>query len=130
MRAACLLLMLVALAGCGTPSAPTTPRERLARVETTTPTLESLSIRVELTATVEPLYKVDVCARVNGVVAEFFPADLDIGHCVTAGQPILRLDVPVGICDRRNAPERGIVGAGVGKPSNAPHWVRLACHTT
>jgi HlyD family secretion protein len=94
MRFACLLMMLVALAGCGTSSAPTTPRERLARVETTTPTLESLSIRVELTATVEPLYKVDVCARVNGVVAEFFPADLDIGHRVAAGQPILRLDVP------------------------------------
>jgi RND family efflux transporter MFP subunit len=94
MRSVSLLLMLVALAGCGSPSAPTAPRERLARVETTAPAVESLPIRVELTATVEPLYRVDVCARVNGVVAEFFPANLDIGQRVLAGAPVLRLAVP------------------------------------
>jgi RND family efflux transporter MFP subunit len=95
MRSACLFLVLVGIAGCeGAPTASKPTRERLARVEITRPTLETLSIQTELTATVEPLYKVDVCARVNGVVAEFIPANLDIGHRVTAGAPILRLDVP------------------------------------
>ena len=94
MRAGCLTLAVFALAGCGTPPAPTPTRERLARVETTGPAVEALPIRVELTATVEPLYRVDLCARVTGVVAEFYPANLDIGHRVAAGAPLLRLDVP------------------------------------
>lgn len=93
MRGACLLVIFAAV-GCGATASTTPPRERLTRVETTTPTTESLPIRIELTATVEPLYKVDVCSRVTGVVSEFFPANLDIGHRVLAGAPLVRLDVP------------------------------------
>jgi RND family efflux transporter MFP subunit len=88
------LLVLLAIAGCGAPPAQSPPRERLPRVETTAPAVESLPIRVELTATVEPLQRVEVCARVPGVVAEFYPANLDIGQRVAAGAPLVRLDVP------------------------------------
>jgi RND family efflux transporter MFP subunit len=94
------LLILLAVAGCGAPPASSPPRERLPRVETTTPSVESLPIRVELTATVEPLQRVDVCARVPGVVAEFYPAELDIGQRVSAGAPLLRLDVPELLAQR------------------------------
>jgi RND family efflux transporter MFP subunit len=99
MRTACLLALL-AVAGCGAPPAAGPPRERLPRVETTTPTPESLPIRVELTATVEPLQRVDVCARVAGVVGEFYPANLDIGQRVVAGAPLVRLDVPELLAQR------------------------------
>ena len=91
MRTAFLITLIIALivvAGCGGPSTPSgPPRERLPRVETTTPSVESLPVRIELTATVEPLYRIDVCARVTGVVGEFYPPDLDIGQRVIAAAP-------------------------------------------
>lgn len=95
MRNAFLIVLLAAI-GCGAPNAPqeSQSRERLVRVETTTPGVETLPLRVELTATVEPLYRVDVCARVMGTVAEFIPPNLDIGHRVAAGKPLLRVEVP------------------------------------
>lgn len=95
MRTAFLMTLIAIVAGCGGPSEPSgAPRERVARVETTVPTVEALPVRVELAATVEPLHRIDVCARVAGVVGEFCPPNLDIGHRVAAGAPVVRLDVP------------------------------------
>ncbi|HEY2785921.1 MAG TPA: efflux RND transporter periplasmic adaptor subunit [Fimbriiglobus sp.] len=94
MRSTFPILVILLVTGCGSPATSTPPRDRLVRVETTVPTVETFPIRVDLSATVEPLYRVDVCARVTGVVAEFFPANLDVGQRVAAGAPILRLDVP------------------------------------
>jgi len=89
-----LLPLLVFAVGCGGAPEPAPPKERLVRVETTHPVAESLPIRVELTATVEALSKIEVSARVPGVVAEFYPPALDIGQRVSAGAPIVRLAVP------------------------------------
>lgn len=94
MRAACLMVLLAAVMGCAEPKTSSKSRDRLPRVETTTPAAQSLEIEVNLTATVEPLYKIDLCSRVTGIVGEFYPPDLDIGDRVAAGAPMLRLDVP------------------------------------
>src|SRR5689334_19172845 len=89
-------LSLFLLAGCN----PQQPRrhgsnaERLPRAEVVQPApVETLTRRIDLAATVEPIEKVDLCARVPGVVA-FLPEYVDIGYRAQAGEKLVALDVP------------------------------------
>lgn len=87
--------------------------ERLPRLEVVKPKRARLSRSVELAATVEALKRVDLSARVPGVVA-YLPDDMDIGRKVTgpkydpsgkliaAGQVLLRLAVPDLEADRKH----------------------------
>jgi RND family efflux transporter MFP subunit len=88
--------VLCLLAGCD----PQQPRrragnaERLPRAEVVQPSIvETLARRIDLAATVEPMEKVDLCARVPGVVA-FLPEYVDIGYRAKAGEKLVALDVP------------------------------------
>src|SRR5437870_4000497 len=97
------LLVAALAAGCG----HNEPRqhaadERLPRVETVTPAVTVLPVRIELTATVEPFEKAELCARVPGVVAQFFPPDLDIGTEVKAGDKLVELSIPDLVAERKN----------------------------
>ncbi len=90
-----LLVCLLAV-GCD----PKQPRrrwdnsDRLPRAEVVQPTfVEALARRIDLAATVEPMEKVDLCARVPGVVA-FLPEYVDIGYRAQAGEKLVQLDVP------------------------------------
>ncbi|HEY7313855.1 MAG TPA: efflux RND transporter periplasmic adaptor subunit [Gemmataceae bacterium] len=89
------LLPLLAALGCGHGSAklPRQELERLPRLEVTRPVRTNLFRRVELAATVEPMKKVDLCARVPGVVG-YMPDKVDIGLPVRTGEVLARLDVP------------------------------------
>ena len=69
------------------------PDDRLPRLETVQPKRVHLPIRVELLATVEPLERADLCARVPGVVS-VLPLDVDIGRRITKGEELVRLAVP------------------------------------
>ncbi len=94
--ARCLLVAaLVAAAGCSTHArrARHAEGDRFPRLEAVRPVKTDLEVRAELLATVEPLEKADLCARVPGVVADL-PADVDIGRQVRAGEKLLRLAVP------------------------------------
>lgn len=67
--------------------------ERLPRVEVVQPVPKRIARRLETSATVEALKKVDVSARVPGVVIDL--ADrMDIGRSVKKDEVLLRLDVP------------------------------------
>jgi HlyD family secretion protein len=92
---AALALAAAALVGCsegGKRRAGAT--DNVPRVEVVRPNVvESLPRRIELTATVEPMQRADVCARVPGVV-KHLPDDLDIGRTVAAGDRLIELDVP------------------------------------
>jgi HlyD family secretion protein len=68
-------------------------REAPPRVEVVRPTVvESFPRRIELTVTVEPMAKVDLCARVPGVVKDL-PDAIDIGRRVKRGDRLVVLDV-------------------------------------
>jgi RND family efflux transporter MFP subunit len=55
--------------------------------------VDALARRIDLAATVEPMEKVDLCARVPGVVA-FLPEHVDIGYRAQAGEKLVEVDVP------------------------------------
>ncbi len=75
-------------------------KDTLPRVEVVRPTVvESFPRRIELTVTVEPMAKVDLCARVPGVV-KTFPETIDIGRRVKQGETLLVLDVPDLVAQR------------------------------
>jgi RND family efflux transporter MFP subunit len=86
---------LLGVLGCGHGSAkPSRPElERLPRLEVVRPVRTNLFRRVELAATVEPMKKVDLCARVPGIVGHL-PDQVDIGRQVRAGEVLARLEVP------------------------------------
>jgi RND family efflux transporter MFP subunit len=95
---ACLVpaLALISAFGCGAEEGRRRPAdgERLPRAEVVRPAYaETLARRVDLTATVEPLEKADLCARVPGVVS-YLPGHVDIGYAVKEGEELVRLDVP------------------------------------
>jgi RND family efflux transporter MFP subunit len=89
------------MTGCG--GRETKPRfsevERLPRVEVVTPIRTILRRRIELAATIEPMEKVDLCARVPGIVG-YLPEDIDIGRVVKGpregmpGEKLVALDIP------------------------------------
>jgi RND family efflux transporter MFP subunit len=90
------LAMLVVSAGCGHVTAR--PRrgvfvERLPRFEVMQPVRKRLIRKLELSATVEALKKVDLSARVPGVVA-VLDDKMDIGRRVKEGEVLLVLAVP------------------------------------
>ena len=75
-------------------------KDTLPRVEVLRPTvIESFPRRIELTVTVEPMAKVDLCARVPGIV-KTLPETIDIGRRVKEGETLLVLDVPDLIAQR------------------------------
>jgi RND family efflux transporter MFP subunit len=90
-----IALLLVGSLGCG--RGPGQPRraaeERLPRVEVVRPQRTELQRRVELSATVEALKRVELCARVPGAV-DYLPDDVDIGRRVKAGEKLVHLAVP------------------------------------
>src|SRR5262245_55673784 len=89
-------LTLPVAVGCGAEEGRRRPTdgERLPRAEVVRPAyVESLARRIDLTATVEPLEKADLCARVPGVVA-YLPGHIDIGYAARQGEELVRLDVP------------------------------------
>src|SRR5258708_2420980 len=100
-RFGALLLGLLAI-GCGTrDAARREPVERYPRLETVEPVHANFPVQIELTATVEPFEKAELCARVPGVVAEL-ASDIDIGRRVKAGETLLRLAVPDLEADHAN----------------------------
>ena len=68
------LMLSLAIIGCGQKEAK--PRlsdvERLPRVEVVTPLRTNLERRIEISATIEPMEKAELCARVPGVVETVF----------------------------------------------------------
>lgn len=98
MRNPYLLLVLapaLVFLGCGQKEnkAKLAPDDRLPRLETVQPTRSLLPVRIELSATVEPLERADLCARVPGTV-DHLPADVDIGRRITKGEELIHLAVP------------------------------------
>ena len=76
------------------------PKDNLPQVEVVHPTVaESLPRRIELTAIVEPAARVDLCARVPGVVKSFSDG-VDIGRRIKKGEVLAVLDVPDLIAQR------------------------------
>jgi RND family efflux transporter MFP subunit len=92
-----LLLALVACCAAGCGRAPGRRRsaftERLPRVEVVQPTNKRLIRRLETSATVEALKRVELSARVPGVVRDL-DDKVDIGFVVKKDQVLLRLHVP------------------------------------
>jgi RND family efflux transporter MFP subunit len=97
------LLPFVAALGCGhgAPKPHRRDNERLPRVEVVRPIQTDLERRVELAATVEALKRVDLCARVPGVV-DYLPDIVDIGRPVTASEKLLHLAVPDLEADKKH----------------------------
>lgn len=96
---------LLATVGCASPEAKSRPDSagRLPRLETVRPTRTPVvPVQIELAATIEPLERAELCARLPGVVDRFTPPDLDIGHRVRAGQELLQLAVPDLRADLKN----------------------------
>ena len=91
----CLLVSLSLLAGCGKlgKKPPRVGVDRLPRVEVVRPKRTGLLKKAELNATVEPLQKADLCARVPGTV-DFLPKAVDIGRKVKKGDKLVHLAVP------------------------------------
>ncbi len=97
-RLAVAILWALVGAGCGTaPATPAAaPRQtplRLPSVETIQARRGILPLKIELIATIEPLYKTDLCARIAGTL-DRVPRDLDIGREVDEAEELLRLAVP------------------------------------
>jgi RND family efflux transporter MFP subunit len=74
--------------------------DRLLRLEVVRPRQKRLQRKVELVAQVDALKRVDLAARVPGVVG-WLPDSIDIGRQVHAGEVLLKLDVPDLEADRR-----------------------------
>jgi RND family efflux transporter MFP subunit len=90
------VLVSVALLGCGQSSVKHrrgANTERLPKLEVIRPVRKRLIRRLELAATVEALKKVDLAARVPGVVG-YLDDKMDIGRKVKEGEVLLRLSVP------------------------------------
>lgn len=99
-----VLMLVVALAvGCETKSASRSKRgqrvERLSKAEVVRPKRTQLVRQIELAVTVEAMQKVDLAARVPGVVLTL-PPDIDIGRPVKADEKLLELEVPDLRADR------------------------------
>ncbi|MFO0845058.1 MAG: hypothetical protein U0797_22155 [Gemmataceae bacterium] len=75
--------------------------ERLPRVEVVQPAPKRLVRRLETSATVEALKKVEISARVPGVVIDL-DDHMDIGRAVKKGEVLLRLDVPDLVAERES----------------------------
>jgi RND family efflux transporter MFP subunit len=93
---AALFLALLATSGCHKPSNASKRGslvERLPRAEVVRPRRQELIRTVELSATAEALKKVDLSARVPGVVTELADT-MDIGRKVREGEVLLRLGAP------------------------------------
>jgi RND family efflux transporter MFP subunit len=91
----------IVLSGCTIkePRARPNEIERLPRVEVVTPLRTNIERRIEISATIEPLEKVELCARVPGIV-EYLPDEMDIGRAVKGphdgvpGEKLVGLAVP------------------------------------
>jgi RND family efflux transporter MFP subunit len=89
------LLIGAAGTGCGRPASKSRPGapERLPRLEVVRPQRGTVERRLDLAATVEALQRVDLSARVPGVVS-YLPRAVDIGRRVSKGEVLVRLAVP------------------------------------
>jgi RND family efflux transporter MFP subunit len=103
-----LLAPVVAALGCGhgAPGSGAARRlhgdeERLPRLEVVRPTHGPIERIVKLAATVEALKRVDLAARVPGVVS-YLPDDVDLGRKVYKGETLLKLAVPELEAEKKN----------------------------
>jgi RND family efflux transporter MFP subunit len=94
-RSVLLVAAALTAAGCGhdEPRPRRSASERLPRVEVVQPQRVTLARRVEVSAVVEALKRVDLCARVQGTV-DYLPDQIDIGKSVAIGDVLVRLGVP------------------------------------
>jgi HlyD family secretion protein len=97
-----MVAVVAASAGCGKHASK--PRrgqtvERLAKVEVVHPTRMRLIRKLDLAATVEAMQKVDMVARVPGIVMTL-PRDIDIGRPVKKDEKLIELEVPDLRADR------------------------------
>jgi len=93
---ALVVLLAGVVAGCGQGGAKAKRGvmvERLPRLEVVQPERKRLVRKLELAATVEAWKKVDLSARVPGIVDELAD-DMDIGRPVKKGEVLLRLAIP------------------------------------
>ena len=99
----CLCASVVSSSGCSEERRkPRRARgERLPRVEVTRPERTGLLRRIKLAATVEPLQRSDLSARVPGIV-DYMPPDIDIGHKVSKGDKLIHLAVPDLEADKKH----------------------------
>jgi RND family efflux transporter MFP subunit len=94
---ACCLLLI----SCASQGAKSRPSEidRLPRVEVVQPIRTNLERSIEISATIEPMEKVELCARVPGVIDQMGD-DIDIGRVVKGphdgmpGEKLITLAVP------------------------------------
>jgi len=102
-RTVFLVLPLLTLLGCGRgPSRSTNERvERPPRMEVVRPRRVSLARKLEMAATVEALKRIELCARVPGVV-DYLPDEMDIGRRVAKDEVLLRLAVPELEADKKH----------------------------
>src|SRR5262245_33712489 len=102
MKGRCLSLLLLApclalvATGCGKDigKAPRTrgPRDRLPRVEVVQPKRDPWQRKIDVAATIEPLQRVELSARVAGIVQ--IDKGIDIGKLVKKDEVLVTLDVP------------------------------------
>src|SRR5690349_2081242 len=90
-----LMLGLALGLGCSSGSKPRRGErvERLPKLLVVEPARKRLQRRVEVSATVEAMKKVEICARVPGVV-KVLDDKMDVGQEVKKGQVMLVLGVP------------------------------------
>ncbi len=88
-------MVVVFALGCGHGNAPSgrVVGDRLPRVEVSSPQRTTILRKIELAATVEPLQRVELNARVPGTVAHL-PPEMDIGKRVKKGEILCHLAVP------------------------------------
>lgn len=95
-----LAVVPLLVAGCGKqgPNPVAEEVHRLPRVQTVQPARGSMPIQLELLATVEPMEKAELCARVPGMVESMRldpdKPEVDIGRRVKAGEKLVKLAVP------------------------------------
>src|SRR3954468_13369557 len=91
-------LLLGAMVGVGCSPSMGRPKrgarvERLPKLVVVEPSRRQLQRRVEVSATVGAMKKVEICARAIGTV-KTLDAKMDVGQQVKAGEVMLVLDVP------------------------------------
>src|SRR5262245_23432149 len=113
------------LAGCG--HQKPRPRrgvvERLPRLEVVAPARTAVTRKLEVAASVEPLKRVDLSARVPGVV-DWMPDAVDIGRAVKKDEVLIRLAVPELRADL--AQREALLAQAIGQEEQARETLAVA----
>jgi RND family efflux transporter MFP subunit len=100
---ALLLILGLLCLGCTSKVAKVQQNEvdRFPRLEVVEPVRTLMQVKADIVATVEPLEKVDLAARVAGEVVDL-PTDIDIGRRIKSGEVLFKLSVPDLEADKSN----------------------------